>query len=104
MTSFSVQAPEGETDAFAHRHFGGERAHARLSLAFGIAERHQGAQNVGLGCGCGSARRREGVAGELALELEDQTVGRFLADAWHAGEKRGVALLDGVCEILSAHA
>lgn len=47
------------------------------------------------------ARRR---CGELALELEDQTVGRFLADAWHAGEKRGVALLDGVCEILSAHA
>ncbi|CAM2144516.1 hypothetical protein PT2222_160069 [Paraburkholderia tropica] len=99
------QRLERELDAFGHARAGRHVLDGRDAFLFGIAEREQRVEDV---AGVIGRRRRSGhraqVGAELALEFEQQTFGRFLADAGHAREARGVLHGDRLREVVDAHA
>ena len=82
-----------ELDAGRDPDVGRQRLQRRRRLAVAVAERDQRLEDVGLRAR-GDARRRGDRVAELALELEQQPLGRLLADARH---------LDQAAALLQAH-
>src|SRR6266567_1067600 len=93
------QQLQGLPYAIAHRNAFGQLLHRVRGFLVAVAEREQRVQNVrGDRRRAVHAHRRGHVRAELVLELEQQTLRGFLADAGYAGELSRLLHRDRLCE------
>src|SRR5258706_8801531 len=86
-TSGFCQSLEGGPDSFGQREPRGQPLDRGNCLLLAVAQAHQSVQYVV--AAAGFRIRRQGI-GELSLQLEQQALGRLLADAGNLGEARAI--------------
>src|SRR5512140_1871473 len=98
------QRLQGLADALAHADITGQSLQRRSRFLVAVAQGHQGLQDVALGIAGGAGARGAQVGAELALEFQQQSFGRLLADARHLDQPARVLGRHRLGDVRHAHA